>query len=336
MGNEIAPVLAAGIVDGRFHDLVVLGAIAVGQDDEAAFVVIRLIIVVRLAGRDKLRAFLRRGQIEEADLARLVIARANEKIAPILALSHAREEACIGLLIDQLILIGLMANSVQQHLQRPAMLVDAGVIEAAPVGIPDGLSFHIGNFVRQFLARLKMADFDPVELGALVVEGIGQKAVIAAPGRGPERKIGLARGERVAVEQNLRFAARTRLTAQARVLTARDVAHEIGVSAIRRRDCRVILLDAPLHLLEESVLERLGIGHDLFRVGIFRLKISPHICAERLRVAHDFLPVHDAQPGIIVDALNAVMDVLDGVFLGYGRIGWKGVRFHGPASLSEF
>ena len=60
--NEIAPVLAAGIVDGRFHDLVILGAIAVGEDDEAAFVVIRLIIVVRLAGRDKLRALLRRGR----------------------------------------------------------------------------------------------------------------------------------------------------------------------------------------------------------------------------------------------------------------------------------
>ncbi len=149
MRNEIAPVFAAGIVDRRLHDLVILSAIAVGEDDETAFVMVGLVIVVGLARRDELQALLRCRLIEEANLARFVIARADEQIAPVMALSHPREKPGIGLLIDQLILIRRPAKEVKQHLLRPAMLVDARVIEAAPVGIPDGLAFHIGNLVRQ-------------------------------------------------------------------------------------------------------------------------------------------------------------------------------------------
>ena len=100
------------------------------------------------------------------------------------------------------------------------------------------------------------------------------------------------------------------------MLTARDVAHEIGVSAIRRGDCRVVLLDAPLHLLEKRLLKQLGIGHGLLRVGIFRLEIGSHVRAERLRIAHDLLPVRHAQPGIIVDAFCAVMDIAGSALLG--------------------
>ena len=55
MRLDLPPVLAAGIVGRRLDDAVVLGAAGIGQDDQAAVVMIDGIVVLGLARRDEAR-----------------------------------------------------------------------------------------------------------------------------------------------------------------------------------------------------------------------------------------------------------------------------------------
>jgi hypothetical protein len=71
---------------------------------------------------------------------------------------------------------------------------------------------------------------------------------------GAELEIGLAGGERVAVEQNFLRPAATRFAAYDRMLAAFAIAREIRKGTVRARHRGVVLLDAALHLGEQLVL----------------------------------------------------------------------------------
>ena len=125
---------------------------------------------------------------------------------------------------------------------------------------------------------------------------------------GTELPIGLALRLLVAVEQDLLLAAAAWPPAQARILAAGDVAHEVLVSPVRSRHRAVVFLDARFHLGIERRLQLARIGQRGVGVGVLRLQVGADLLIEHRGVAHHLLPVAGAQPGVLVDQLDAVMD----------------------------
>src|SRR4029450_5136432 len=111
---HLPPVLAAGTVNRRLDDAVVLRAVGVGQNDEAAVVMIDGIVVLRLACRYEGGGGRGIGGIDQADLCRLVIVHAEHEEAPILGRAQSQKETGIMLLMDEIIgPVG--ADCVPQH-----------------------------------------------------------------------------------------------------------------------------------------------------------------------------------------------------------------------------
>lgn len=80
MRHEVAPILSAGCRQRRPGDLEVLRTVGIGADDQGRPAVeVRMmfdfILDAGLARRDKGRQHVRRGEIEEPDLGRLVVVR---------------------------------------------------------------------------------------------------------------------------------------------------------------------------------------------------------------------------------------------------------------------
>ncbi len=133
--------------------------------------------------------------------------------------------------------------------------------------------------------------------------------MIGAVGDIGDAEIGVRLGERVAVDQDLLLAAAPAvgLAAEQGMLAADLVARVVGEGAVRRGHARIVLLDAALHLGEERLLQRLGVGHHRLGVGVLRLEMGADLRIEHRGIAHHRLPVVGAQPGVVVHALDAVM-----------------------------
>jgi hypothetical protein len=191
---------------------------------------------------------------------------------------------------------------------RPVIVVQLAVEQPLAVGAPDRLAGHVGHAIRQFLAGRHVQQLHRVIFGALVVAAIGEQLVIGAVCEAAEREICKALGKFVAVEQHLTLTAGARLAAEQRMLTADDIAAEIGPFAIRRRYGGVVLLDPALHLLEQRFLERRRALHRACRIGVLRKQISADVLGKDRWIAHDLLPVVGPQPGVFIVALLPVMD----------------------------
>ena len=91
-----------------------------------------------------------------------------------------------------------------------------------------------------------------------------------------------------------------------RMLAALAVAREIGIGAVRRRHRGVVLLDAAVHLGEQRLLQRLGVGERRLRHRRSRPR-DRRGCRRRAPTGRaSRLPVVGAQPSIVVGQRDAV------------------------------
>ena len=127
-----------------------------------------------------------------------------------------------------------------------------------------------------------VADGERVELRAGIVVRPGEAPMVGRMHDAADAEIGVALGERVAVEQD-RFSAAgahqrlLRMAHVERMLAALDVSRRIGERAVGRRNRRIVLLDAPAHLLEERLLQLFGVRHRRGEIGVLRLEIGADI-----------------------------------------------------------
>ncbi len=98
---DLAPMLAAGCRDRRFDDAVVLGASGIGEDDEAAVVMVDGVVVLGFARRDETGRGARIGGVDQADLGGLMVVHAEQQEAAVLGRAEAEEVARVGLLVDE-------------------------------------------------------------------------------------------------------------------------------------------------------------------------------------------------------------------------------------------
>ena len=131
--------------------------------------------------------------------------------------------------------------------------------------------------------------------------------MVWAVGDAGDAEISVRLGKRVAIKQDLLVAALARHAAVKRMLPANDETVVIGESPVGSRNPGVILFDTALHLGEQRRLELFGVGHGGLRIGILGVEIGPDLGIEQSGIAHHRLPVVGAKPGVIVNALDAVI-----------------------------
>ena len=154
-------------------------------------------------GATSARRALGRVGVDQVDLARLVVVRVDDDELARLGLADADVEADVLLLVDEHVVLGRRADAVAVDEQRAVVVVEAHVEQRLAVARPDDGAARVGDGVGQVLAGRQVADADGEELGALVVDGVGEQRVVGAVRGGAELPVGLALGLLVAVEQDL-------------------------------------------------------------------------------------------------------------------------------------
>ena len=112
------------------------------------------------------------------------------------------------------------------------VLVDPDVEEGPAVGRPHGAAGGADDEVGQVRAGLGVADAEREILGALVVEGVGEEAMIGAMGGAAEPEIGLSGGEQIGVDENGLVAAVAAAPHDQRLLGALGIADRIGIGSV--------------------------------------------------------------------------------------------------------
>ena len=108
--------------------------------------------------------------------------------------ADTHEEAGIGLLVDQPVLLEAVPSAWKERLGRAVVGVEPGVEEAVIGGVPDAAAAGVGDLVGKVLAAGEVAHAQREEFRALVVEGPQQLAVVGRMVDAAEAEIGLAFG----------------------------------------------------------------------------------------------------------------------------------------------
>ncbi len=285
------------------HQLEVHRAVGVGADHEAVAPVLEVIEHPRLPRLDQpgRGRGVRAG--DQPGLAGLVVAGPDEDPSAGRRAVHVQEEAVVGLLVDQDVVLGAAPGGTAEHLGGPPFGVAPDPEQ--PVGVlrpaegAGGLLDRLG----QHLSAGQGLHMDAVDLRALLVGGIGVEAVVGAVLGRPEVEVGLAAGEGVGVDQHLLLGGRRAEAAGVdRVLGPGLVADVVFELSVGRGDGGVVGLDAALHLLEQLRLQGLGPGQHGPGVGVLRLQVAADVGAEGLGIVQHLAPVLVLHPGVVVGA----------------------------------
>ena len=265
------------------------------------------IVVLRLARSDEARRRRKIARVDQAHLRGLMVVHAEQQEAAALGGAEAEEisrgRAARAGRVSALVAAEVMA----EHPAGPMLLVEPDIEERPAVGRPFEAAVIVGDLGIDDGAGLRLDDVHREELRALGVDRVGDQCVVGAVRDVGDAEIGVVAGKRVAVDQELLGAAVSRRAAEQRMLTAGDEARVVGEGAVGRGDRGVVLLDAALHLGEEQLLQRLGLGHDGLGVGVLGFEMSADLGIEHGGIAHHRLPIVGAQPCIVVHPHDAVM-----------------------------
>jgi hypothetical protein len=243
-------------------------------------------------------------------------AEVEHDVALVLRRPRREEEALVRLLVDEDVVVGRRAEPVAPELVRAHGVVGAHVEERRAVRRPGGAVVGALDLVVELLARLEVAEAHRVQLGAGEVGRVGQQAGVGGDVEGAEGEELRLAGHDVLVEHHdlaVPVPVLGPAAAVDRVLPALLGAGVVPPRALAGRHGEVGFLDARADLGEQLLLERLGGGHHLGRVGVLGFEVGDRV---------GVVPV--AQPGVLVHDRLAVPGALDGDPLRHGR------RGHGP------
>jgi hypothetical protein len=306
--QDLAPVLDARIGHRSLADAEVLRAGGVRHDEKAIAVVVHGILVAVLAPSHQPHRPVGPVGLDQVDFVGLVVVGVDRNEPAGLGLADADIEADVLLLVDERVLFGRRAEPVPVHEQGPVVVVQPHVEQGAGVARPDYGAARVGNCVGEVLPGLHVPEANREELRALVVDRIGQVAVVGAVRCGAELPVGLALRFPVAVHDHLLGPTTPRAAAQPWVLSTCHVAYEVFERPIGRGNRAVVLLDARLHFREQRVLQLLRVLERGLGVGVFRLQVGADVRIEQPGIAHHLLPVGRAQPTVLVHQLDTVPD----------------------------
>ncbi len=105
------------------------------------------------------------------------------------------------------------------------------------------------------------------------------------------------------------------------MLAVGRVAQIVVERAVRLGHGGVVRLDAPLHLLEDPGLQRLGVGEDSRGIGVLGLQMGADVGPQRRRIVQHLAPVLVLHPGVVVGPLAAELFDMLRAFGGDRRTG---------------
>src|SRR5262249_25136883 len=117
-------------------------------------------------------------------------------------------------------------------------------------------------------------NLDGEELGALVIDAVGQQPVVGAVRDAAELPIGVAFGFAVAIKQDRLGAAAARTPADPGILPAGDVARGGLAGGVRSGRRAVVFLDAGLHFGEQRILPVERVAQRFLGEGVLRLQVG--------------------------------------------------------------
>ena len=231
------------------------------------------------------------------------VARDRHQVLAGLAAPQEDAERLVRLFVDQVV-GGIGPQPVPEHLvgaQRVGILAD--VEQGRTVCGPGQVRRDVRDLVRQRLPGRQILEADGVEAPPHIVDGIGQDAVVRADRR-PNGGVLLALGDLVHVDKDLlgrriggaaEGVAVRRPAAVDGVLLPLLVAGVVPVVAVAIGNRRIVLHDAAADLLEQGLLQLLGMRHDAVEIGVFGLQVGD-----------DFRIFPLPKPVVLVDAYVAV------------------------------
>lgn len=236
-----------------------------------------------------------------------MVAAGDEAEAAGLGAPERDKEALVRLLIDERIGCGIGAEQVPVNEARAVFRVAADVIEVLAVRTPQHVARGLVDAVGEIGAAGCVADSQGVIFRTGLVCGPGIEPVVGRLARIAELEIGLARGERVAVEKDGLARYRPRRTAaDERVLATLAEAGEIGIGSVDGGHRGIVLLDAPAHL-PDQLLAQVGMRREPgLRMGVLGFQPGADVGRQQLGLAHHVTPVFSAKPGVGVGQCLAV------------------------------
>ena len=199
IGDQIAPVLAARRGKRRGHDLVVFGAVGVGQDDQPVAAVVDAVHQPRHPRLDQPGFALRLRGLDDPHFAGVPGRGGDHDEAAAAGAADRNRKLQILFLVDQRIVCGIGAEAVPVDETRPQVVVLPDIVDDVAVG--PGEVRHRLDDLGQIAPGRQIAHRQGEALRAAVVERIGKVPMVRAMDAGiAQREVRLALRQHVAVD----------------------------------------------------------------------------------------------------------------------------------------
>ena len=243
----------------------------------------------------------------------------NELIA--LRFADVEEVTVVRFLVDQPVFARGRADDMVLDPLWALVVVALDVVEGLRVGGPDDRAVGRRDRLGVLLAGVDRANANVVVLRSELVDTVSDESMIRTMVDCGDSKELFAFALEVAVIENRLGAALAGSAYVDRVLAALAESNGIGELPVDFGHRAVVLLDTAAHFLEELLAKRFEVASGVFVIGILGVEMRANVRIERARVTQDLLPVRVTQPGIVVDALDAVLFDFDRALFG---LRWSG------------
>jgi hypothetical protein len=152
------------------------------------------------AGGDHLGGNLGGGSVHEPHFRRHLRLAVDDDEALAAGEAHGDEEAFVVLLVDQGVACRRRAQAVAPHLERPHGAVGTHIEEVGPAGGPRRAVVDALDHVGPVAARDQVPEAQGVELGPVVVVGVGDDALVGADVEHAEGEVVVVAGQLVLVQ----------------------------------------------------------------------------------------------------------------------------------------
>ena len=229
---------------------------------------------------------------------------------------HRDEPARRHFLEDEPILVGLRADAVTPYRAGAVVFVEPRVEEGCavareddrvPVQVQDRVGARIGDLVGKVASCDEIAKPNGEELRSRFIDRVGEEAVIGRMARRAELEEVVASRERLAVDQKLLLAARSRPANEAGMLGAGKPASIIVERSGRERRRRILILDPPAELLLQLRDQRRERTKHRVRICVLRFEMRPDVGRQGGAIFEHLAPIGRLQPIIRIADNNTVM-----------------------------
>ena len=173
--------------------------------------------------------------------------------------------------------------------------------------VQHGVGTRIGDPVGEIAAGREIPQPDGEEFGARFIDRISEEPVIGRMARRTELEERKARGERLAIDQELLLAASARPPNEAGMLSAASPPAIIEERPVGNGRRRILILDPFAELLLQLLDQRGERREKRVRISVLRVEMGTDVGGQGGGVLQHLAPIGRLEPRIIIADNNTVM-----------------------------